>query len=274
MGSLYYLLTRFYVLILFVFLEFFSISIVFRSHKYQEVKFLNTTGTITGAVVGFVNEFNTFIHLGSTNKQLAEENVRLKKLIQYQDQYPLDSSLPGRSSLYHFEYIPAKIVNNTISRSINYITLNKGSKDGIIKGQGIVSSSGVVGIIVNVAEDFSLAMSVISVKSLISVRHKNSNVLGNLRWNGEDAFTLQVDGFSKTIPMKKNDTIVTAGFSSIFPPDIIVATIQKVKPDEKSSFYTTDVKLTNDINQLSYVYIVRNEKMKQLDTLQSQGINE
>jgi rod shape-determining protein MreC len=106
------------------------------------------------------------------------------------------------------------------------------------------------------------------------VRHKNSNALGNLRWNGEDAFTLQVEGFSKTRPMKKNDTVVTAGFSSIFPPDIAVATIKKVKPDESSSFYLTDVKLTNDINRLSYVYVVKNEKKRQLDTLQAQGINE
>jgi rod shape-determining protein MreC len=274
MGSLYYLITRFYVLILFVILEAYAFSRIFKSHKYQEVRFYNTTGSITGTVLGYVNEFNTFIHLGTTNRQLAEENTRLRQIIAYQDEYPFDSTLPGYSAVYRFHYIPAKIVNNSISRSINYITLDKGSKDGIEKGLGVISSNGVVGIITNVSENFSLVMSVISTKSLISVRHKNTNVLGNLRWNGEDAFTLQVDGFSKTLPIRKNDTILTAGFSSIFPPDILVATIRDLKPDESTSFYNVNVRLTNRINQLSYVYIVKNEKKKQLDTLQLQMINE
>lgn len=117
-------------------------------------------------------------------------------------------------------------------------------------------------------------MSVISVKSLISVRHKNTNALGNLRWNGDDAFTLQVDGFSKTLPIKKNDTIVTAGFSSIFPPDILVAVVKNLKADESTSFYDVNVKLTNDINWLSYVYIVKNDKKKEVDSLQIQMNNE
>ncbi|MDB5226023.1 MAG: mreC [Bacteroidota bacterium] len=274
MRSIYYLLSRFYVLILFVLLEIFALSLIFKSHKYQEVRLLNASNTFTGTVLGYINGSITFIHLGTTNKALVEENTLLKKMILYQDKYPVDTTLPKRSALYRFDYIPAKIVNNTISRSINYITLNKGSKDGIQKGLGVVSSNGVVGIITNVSENFSLAMSVISVKSLISVRHKNTSALGNLRWNGDDAFTLQVDGFSKTLPIKKNDTIVTAGFSSIFPPDILVAIVKNLKADESTSFYDVNVRLTNNINRLSYVYIVKNDKKKELDSLQIQVNNE
>jgi rod shape-determining protein MreC len=257
-----------------VLLEIYALTLIYKSHKYQEVRFFNTSNALTGTVLGYVNGFNTFIHLGTTNKALAEENTRLKMMLEYQDKYPADTSLPLRSPVYSFSYVPAKIVNNTISRSINYITLDKGSKDGIQKGFGVVSSNGVVGIITNVSENFSLAMSVISVKTLISVRHKITNALGNLRWNGDDAYTLQVEGLSKTLPIKKNDTIVTAGFSSIFPPDIVVATVKKLEPDESTSFYDMNVRLTNDINKLSFVYIVKNEKKKELDSLQTQMINE
>lgn len=274
MRSIYYLFTRFYVAILFVLLEIFALSLVFKSHKYQEVRFLNTSGNFTGTVLEYVNGINTFIHLGKNNEILLEENTQLKKLIAYQNQYPNDSTLPRNSSTYHFDYIPAKIVNNTISKSINYITIDKGSKDGIQKGLGVVSSNGVVGIVTNVSENFSLIMSVVSVKSLIGVRHKNTNALGNLRWNGEDPYTLQIDGLSKTLPIKKNDTILTAGFSSIFPPNIVVATVKKLEPDESTSFYNMNVRLTNNINTLSYVYVVKNEKKKELDSLQMQMINE
>jgi rod shape-determining protein MreC len=106
------------------------------------------------------------------------------------------------------------------------------------------------------------------------VRHKKSNTLGNLYWNGENPFELQVDGFSKTLPIKSNDTLVTAGFSSIFPPDIPVAKIKRFEKDESTSFYNVDVTLTNTINSISYVYIVKNEKRKEIDSLELQMFNE
>ncbi len=274
MRGIYYLITRFYVLILFVLLEFFALSLIYKSHKYQEVSFLNTSGNISGTFLGYFNNINTFIHLGQNNKTLMEENVLLKEQLRYQNNYPSDSGLPKNSLSYKFNYVAAKIVNNTVNKSINYITLDKGGKDGIQKGLGVISSNGVVGIITNVSENFSLAMSVISVKSQISVRHKKTNALGSLYWNGDNPYLLQVDGFSKTLPIKKNDTLVTAGFSSIFPPDIIVAKVKKLEPDESTSFFHVDVVLTNQINSLSYVYIVKNEKKKEIDSLEIQMLNE
>ena len=274
MRSIYYLISRFHVLILFVLLEIFALSLVFKSHKYQEVKFLNTSNAFAGNILGYVNSFYSFIHLGTNNKALIEENVRLKAQIRYQNNYTYDSTLPKNSEQYTFEYIPAKIVNNSINKNINYITLNKGSKDGIEKGLGVVSSNGVVGVITNISENFSLVMSVISIKSLIGVKHKNTNALGNLRWNGNNPYVLQVDNLSKTLPVKINDTIVTAGFSSLFPPDIVVAKVKRLKPEESTSFYEMDVQLTNNINSLSYVYVVKNSKKKEIDALQSQVANE
>lgn len=274
MRSIYFLLSRFHVLFLFVLMEIFALYLIYQSHKYQEVKFLNTSNNLTGKVVGFANSFYTFINLGNTNRELSEENIRLKKMIQYQNTYPADSVLPKQSETYSFEYIPAKIINNSINKSINYITLNKGSKDGIQKGWGVVSSNGVVGIVTNVSENFSLVMSVLSVKMLVSVRHKNTNALGNLSWDGKSPTLLQIQNISKTLPVKKNDTIVTAGFSSIFPPDIIVGKVKRFSPDESSSFYEMDIEPTNAINRLSYVYVVKNSKKKEIDALESNALNE
>lgn len=274
MRSIYFLLSRFHVLFLFVLMEIFSLYLIYQSHKYQEVTFLNTSNNLAGKVVGFANSFYTFINLGNTNRELTEENTRLKKRIRYRNTYPADTALPEHSESYSFEYIPAKIVNNSISKSINYITLNKGSKDGIQKGWGVVSSNGVVGIVTNVSENFSLVMSVLSVKMLVSVRHKNTNALGNLSWNGKSPALLQIQNISKTLPVKKNDTIVTAGFSSIFPPDIIVGKVKRFSPDESSSFYEVDIEPTNAISRLSYVYVVKNSKKKEIDALESNALNE
>ena len=103
---------------------------------------------------------------------------------------------------------------------------------------------------------------------------KKTNALGNLNWKGDNPFILQVDGFSKTLPIKKNDTIITAGFSSIFPPDLPVAIVKSLEPDESTSFFNVDVKLTNDVSSLRYVYVVKNEKKKELDALEKQISNE
>ena len=274
MRSIYYLITRFYVLILFVLLEAFALTLIFKSNKYQEVRFLNTSGAITGTISSYVHSAYTFIHSGANNKLLLEENTLLKQQIIYQNQYLKDSSLPKKSSNYTFDYIPAKIVNNTLNKSINYITIDKGSIDGVQKGYGVISSNGVVGIGTNVSEHFSLLMSVVSVKTQIGIKHKNTNAIGNLIWNGEDPYTLQVEGMSKTLPIKKNDTLVTAGYSSIFPPDITVATVKHFEPEPSTSFYAIDVKLTNNISAISYVYVVKNYKKKELDALERQVNNE
>lgn len=274
MRSILFLITRYYTLLLFLLLEAFAVSAVVRSHQYQEVKFLNTSGRFTGVVLGYVNSVHTFINLGRNNKLLLEENRLLKEQLTYQHRYPADTSLPESSDAFTFEYIPAHIVNNSISKNINYMTLNKGLRDGVQKGLGVVSSNGVAGIVTNVSEEFSLAMSVISIKTAIGVRHRRTNALGSLRWNGADPFTLQVDNLSKTLPVKAGDTIVTAGFSSIFPPDLPVARVLRVEPDPSSSFYQCDVKLTSPVNRLSYVYIVKNKKKKQIDQLESSAANE
>lgn len=275
MRGIYYLLSRYYVLIIFVLLEAFALQLVYQSHKYQEVKFVNTSNAISGRLLGYVNSFYTFINLGKNNQALVEENARLRQQLAYQPGYPgTDSLLPGQSETYRYTYIPARIVNNSINKNVNYITLDKGAKDGIVKGLGVISSNGVVGVITNVSDDFSLLMSVISIKSLVGVRHKNTNALGNLKWDGRNPFVLQVENMSKTLPIKKNDTIVTAGFSSIFPPDIVVAKVLTVKPGESTSFYEMDVMLTNNIATLSHVYIVKNKKKNQVDSLQMLMSNE
>ncbi|HNF49889.1 MAG TPA: rod shape-determining protein MreC [Chitinophagales bacterium] len=268
MRGIIYLFTRFHVLLLFLVLEIFALSLVFKSHKYQEVALLNTSNSISGKFLSWSNSISSFVNSGKNNKILSAENARLRSQIIYQDKYIKDTVLPLESDLYTYNYIPAKIVNNTVNKSYNYITINKGSDDGLHKGNGVVSSNGVVGVVTNLSAHYALVMSVISKKSFVSVRHKNSNALGNLDWSGKNPFVLEVRNMSKTIPIKKNDTIVTAGFSSIFPPDLMVGTVMEFKPDNSTGFLDIKIKPSNDIPSLSYVYIVKNTKKNELDSLQ------
>lgn len=275
MRSIIFLITRFHTLLIFLALEIFSLVIVVRSNHYQEIKYVNTSNSIAGFVLNITSNVTNFIYASKNNKKLMEENVKLKNQLKYQYTYSSsDSSLPKQSETYFFQYIPAKVINNSIDNSVNYITLNKGKKDGIKNGYGVISSNGVVGFVTNVTDNYALVLSVISTKSRIGVRHQKTNAIGSLFWDGGNPFTLNVDNFSKTLPIKKGDTIVTAGFSSIFPPNLPVAIVKSVEPNPVSSFYICDVKLTNSISTLTDVYIVINKEKDELDLLNSVNINE
>jgi rod shape-determining protein MreC len=275
MRSIIFLITRFHALIIFIILEIFSLSIVIQSNNYQEIKYFNTSNSISGTIFNVTSTITNFIFASKNNKKLIEENIRLKEALKYQHKYyKIDSSLPLYSETYSFKYISARIINNSIDNNINYITLNKGKKEGIKNGYGVISSNGIVGIVTNVTENYSLVMSIISTKSRIGVRHKKTNAIGSLFWDGNNPFILNVDNFSKTLPIKKGDTIVTAGFSSIFPPELPVAIVKQTEPNPISSFYICDVKLTNSLSSLTDVYIVINESKAELDTLNNFITNE
>ena len=242
---------------------------------FQEVKMLNTANGVAAKFVSLNNAVVQFLNAGKNNKILQQENIELRKQIKHQNIYPIiDSTMPLASEEYVFDYIPAKIIDNSINKQVNYITINKGKKDGIQKGEGVVSSNGVVGIVTNVTNNFALVRSVISTNTPIGIKHQKSNALGSLTWNGVDPFKLQVLELSKTLPVKPNDTIVTTGYSAIFPPDFPVAIVQKVEPDPTSSFFICNVKLTNSINIIGYVYVVVNKQKEELQQLHNIQNNE
>lgn len=272
MRNIIYLFTRFQTVIVFIILEIVALSFVFKSNNYQEVKFLNTSNVISGNILNISNAFFNFIYASKNNKAIMAENVKLRAQLVYQNHYKVDTLLPKKSESYSYNYIPAKVVNNSINNNNNYITLNKGTTDGIQKGFGVVSSNGIVGIVVNTTPNFSLVMSIISTKSNIGVKHLKTNSIGSMFWTGNNPFVLNVDNFSKTLPIKINDTIVTSGYSSIFPPDLPVAIVKRLEPNPTSSFYICDVKLTNSIVSLTDVYVVVNKNIKELEQL-NQAIN-
>ncbi len=267
MRNIIFLITKFHTLIVFVILEIFALSFVFKTNNYQGIKYANTTNFIAARIVNTSNGILNFINAPKNNEKLIQENAKLLSLLEYKNTYIEDTLLPKKSDTYTYTYIPAKIINNAINNNNNYITINKGTQDGIKNGYGVVSSNGVVGIIVNTTEHYALIMSAISTKSNISVKHKNTNAIGSLYWNGNNPFELSVNNFSKTLPIKIKDTIVTAGFSSIFPPNLPVATVKKIAPSSTSSFYICEVNLTNSIPSLTDVYVVVNKNIEEIKKL-------
>lgn len=266
MRNILYLLERFHLVLLLILLEAVAIMSLGKHYEYQDARITNYSSAISGKVYQIRSGVLDYFRMKRENKRLAEENAALMAQLQIVLQYPTDS-LPVESETSTFSYVSAKIVDNGITESINYLMLNKGKAEGVNKGQGVITADGVVGIITHVSDNYALAMSVISTKSRIGVRHKELGALGNLTWGGFDPFVLKIENVSKTNPVAVGDTFVTAGFSNFFPPDIPVAVVKQIAQDPATSFWYIDVELTNRIDKVEYVYVVQSEDKPQIDSL-------
>ncbi len=267
MRNIVLLFSRYYVLMLFIFLEALSLRMISNTRSYQQVKTFNAANAISGKWYSFTGNIYEYFHLKYENEKLIAENAKLRGQLKTAYTYAQDSLLPHSSDSVSYQYTPAKIIDNMFNKSTNYFTINKGKNNGIEKGMGVLTGAGIFGIITNVSDDYSLAMSVISTKSMISVKHIRTGAFGNLVWDGIDPFTLQIENISKTVTINKNDTFVTTGFSSFFPPDIPVAVVKKAKQITTSGFLDIQVALTNNMDKITQVYVVKHEKKQALDTI-------
>lgn len=242
------------------FLLLFSVSILFtiQSHSYHRSKFINSANFLTGGVYNSVNNISSYFNLKSQNAKLAEENKRLRSLLNNasakRDSIFTDSL--EFSSLYRFT--TANVIKNSYSLANNILTLNRGSNDSIKEDLGVISTKGIVGIVNKTSSNYATAISILNSTSQISAKLKKTNHFGTLIWDGESPRFSQLIDIPKIAPVSKGDTIVTSGRSSIFPKGILVGTIEDFKLDAAENYYTINVRLFNDMTNLEHVYIIEN----------------
>lgn len=151
----------------------------------------------------------------------------------------------------HYRYVPARVLNNTIDQKLNYLTLNRGRADGIEKNMAVISEKGIVGKIANVSEHFSIAVSVLSERFNISAMTPDGTV-GKAMWDGKNIELISLTGIPQSVKLKPLDTIVTSGYSSIFPENIMIGRIAKVESPTSYKIW-----LSTKFSNLHFVYIVK-----------------
>jgi rod shape-determining protein MreC len=183
--------------------------------------------------------------------QRAQETLRSESLV-YENTVP-DSILDA------YQYIAAEIVNNGIVHIANYLTINKGWKDGIQPDMGVVSVSGVVGIVSTVNEHFSVIIPLLNPKSRLSCKLYKDNYYGSLIWTKtSDLRYADLEEIPRHAEFAVGDTIVTSGYSAIFPAGIIVGTIENFNDNNDNNFYSLKIKLATDFQRLKYVRVIKN----------------
>lgn len=273
MRSLLRFLLKNYAFLLFLFLEVVSLVLVFNYNSFQKSVFLNSSNYVSASLYNSVNSVLQYFDLTRVNQQLAEENAFLRTQLERSSsvlELDTDSIHFGLlESDSTFRFTAAKIINNSVNKQQNYITLNKGRKHGVKEDQGILSTQGIVGVITSVSESFSTGLSLLNPRWSVSAKLQKSGFYGSLAWNGEDYQIADLLEIPFHVKLTVGDTVVTSGYSSIFPEGLLIGVVEEYKQPEGENYYDIKVKLATNFKAIRYVEVIDNIKKDELENLEN-----
>lgn len=272
----------------FLILEVVSMVLLFQYNSYQGSAWFSSANALTGKLYEWDANVETFFSLTKVNQELTQRNAYLEQEVQ-----KLSDSLVSvtkDSSIYHrdqfallrnYRLIPAKVVANSIDKPGNLMTIDKGSADGIHKDMGVISGTGVVGIVYLVAEHYAIVIPVLNTKSNISCMIQNRGYFGYLRWKGGVSDLAYLEEVPRHAHFKLGDYVVTSGYSAVFPPGVRVGRILHVFNSADGLSYRVQLRLSTDFARLRDVCVIDDTAMKERleimraaqDSIESNGDN-
>jgi rod shape-determining protein MreC len=272
MRSFFLFIIRHYAVFLFVLLELTALYFVFTYNNFHKTYFINSANSLTGNVLNTYGNFQEYFALRQVNDSLMKENAAIRQQLLFADSHDTSAvTVKDTMGVPLYSYIPAEVVGNSFTEPNNYITLNKGSEDGIKENMGVITSSGIVGKVVKVSPNFSVVMSTLHSQFVSRVAVKKNNAQGRLTWTGKHATHIDIIQVSEPGQIVKGDTVITTKISPMFPPDIMVGTIESYGKNPGSNYYTLNVKLSTNFSALKFVYVVNELMQKEREELEKQG---
>ncbi|MCK6648911.1 MAG: rod shape-determining protein MreC [Bacteroidia bacterium] len=255
---------------LFLIIETFCIYLVVQNNFYQKASFVNSSNAASTSVLKTSAAIEEYFYLKTENENLAKENAWLKtQLIASKFVIMTDTHQVNKPTLHQkYVYTEAKVVNNSTSRRNNYLTLDKGSNQGVKKNMAIISSTGVVGQVQEVSDNFCTVMSLLHSKTTVSAKIKKDGSYGPLVWNGESYDYATLNDIPTHVKLIKGDTIVTSPYSLTFPENVLIGTVESFERESGKYFYTVKVKLSTDFKKLTHVYVVTNMFKEEQEVLE------
>lgn len=275
MKNLLNFLIKYNYWFLFIFLEVISFILLIRFNNYQGSTFFTSANGVVGSVYKASDGIVSYFHLKTINRELLERNILLEQqLVALENELFLlktDSSkieLLKKDPLKDYNIIKANVINNSLNRVNNYITLDRGSKDGIKNEMGVIDGNGVVGIVYMTSNDYSVVISVLNTKSSISCKIKGSEYFGYLKWEGGDSQYAYVKDLPRHAEFAVGDTVVTSGYSAVFPSGVMVGTIENMEDSHDGLSYLLRIKLETNFGKLGEVRVISKhnyEEQKELE---------
>lgn len=277
MYQLLKLIHSYRAFLIFLFIEIVCFWLLVRTNPYHSAAYFHTSSSIIGSIYQTRNNITQYFNLPAVNEELANDNAQLRELIS-QSQVPIIvdnkvDSIKLSKAEYDYGFLSAKVINNSVQLTHNFITINKGRLNGVEPGMGVISSNGIVGKVMSVSDHYATVSSLLNTDVFVSALVKRNGNFGSIHWDKRDILSTKLMYIPSHIKLQKGDTIVTSGYNSIFPENITIGFIEDYAL-QTDSFYDIDVVLSNDFSSLAYVYIVRNPRRVERKDLESEIIPE
>ncbi|MCI5710537.1 MAG: rod shape-determining protein MreC [Prevotella sp.] len=255
---------------LFIVLEVISMVLLFQFNNYQGSVWFTSANAVAGKVYEADAQVKSYFNLSTVNAELTQRNLQLEQQVKFLEESLLDKTadsltMANRQMQYlsQFGLVPAKVISNSLDKTDNLITIDKGSADGIHKDMGVACGNGVVGVVYLVSEHYSIVIPVLNSQSNISCTIQKRGYFGYLRWKGGSSDIAYVEDIPRHAHFRKHDKVVTSGYSSIFPPGIMVGEIQQVYNSKDGLSYRLKVKLSVDFGKLRDVCVINDKAMEE-----------
>jgi rod shape-determining protein MreC len=260
---------RYHFAIIFIGLQLISFFLIVSYNNTQRAIFLNSSNSLSGNVNREVSDIQAYFSLEEENLKLKKENslLRNKLLSNYKASNIRPKTIMDSLYIQRYSYVSSTIVQSSVHKTRNYITLDAGAAQEVKVGDGVTSIDGVVGVIKYVSKNFSVVLPLINEDFKLSCRINRSKYYGSLVWDLQSYKTAKLNDIPFHVDVKEGDTLYTTGFSSIFPTGERVGTISKVNQNPGDNFFDIKVDLSVDFNTLESVYILRNLQKNELDSL-------
>jgi rod shape-determining protein MreC len=267
MRNLLIFITRYNAFFLFLSFEVASLVIYIKYNAFQKATFINSANTVTGNIYEQVNGLADYLSLDKVNDSLAHENARLRN--QLKSSFYIDTvdkhKINDTVFKQQYEYLAAKVINNSVNQPYNYLTINRGREDGIAVGMGVICGNGIVGNVVNVSQHMANVQSMLNKSSRFSVMLAKNQEIGSILWSDDfDPHKGSLIDISTNAQPKLDEAVLTTGYS-LFPEGIMVGRITDLHPKAGGLEVTFSV----DFSKLQYVYVVNNKFKNEQDNLES-----
>ena len=261
---------RFRIFLVFAVLQGVALFTYFRYSEFPRLQFMTSAAGINASVLEARNEVTKHFHLSTTNRRLEWENKQLRERLKeslYRENKG-EITINDTAFKQQYTYIPATVINNTYDKRNNYMTIDIGSNEGIKRGQGVISSKGVVGTVHNVTDHFAVVRTVLTKNINIDVMLAKGGAFGLLKWDGLNPRRVSITGISNDMRIKIWAEVVTRGGSGIFPRGIPVGKVRTRKSMEGKPLWDISVLLAEDFRNIQHVYVVKNLMLEELQQLE------
>ncbi|MEO6521123.1 MAG: rod shape-determining protein MreC [Mucilaginibacter sp.] len=265
MRNLLIFISKYNAFFLFIIFEVISLILLLNYNSFQKASYITSSNDVTGAINTKVSEVTAYLSLGRVNDSLARENALLRNQLKTSFYIDTLAKRTVTDTIYkqQYTYIPAKVISNSTNKHNNYITINRGSKDGIAKDMGVICSSGVVGLVVKTTEHFSNIQSVLNGNARVSAMLADTKEIGTFTWTSSlDPHQGLLMDVSNNVKPKLGERVVTSG-QSLYPTGIPIGKISDLHAKEGGLFLNMYLELAVDYSKLEYVYVVVNKLAKE-----------